>query len=85
MRASAAVAHGLPAQAFPSAELRFGTSWVTLPRRLPHKYLYLTLAQVHAALTYYHANRLQMDGELADEKAEADRLELEHLAAEKKA
>ncbi len=42
--------------------------------QIPH----LSLAQVHAALTYYHANRDQMDAELAAEKAEADRLEREH-------
>lgn len=49
--------------------------------QIPH----LTLAQIHAALTYYHANRDEMDAELAAEKAEADRLEREHIASEKKA
>jgi uncharacterized protein (DUF433 family) len=42
--------------------------------QIPH----LSLAQVHAALAYYHANRDEMDAELAAEKAEADRLEREH-------
>jgi uncharacterized protein (DUF433 family) len=49
--------------------------------QIPH----LTLAQVHAALTYYHANKDQMDAELEAEKVEADRLEREHVAAENKA
>jgi hypothetical protein len=34
----------------------------------------LNLAQVHAALAYYHANRNQIDQELAEEEAEYDRL-----------
>lgn len=41
---------------------------------LPH----LTLAQVFAALTYYHANRADMDADIARSQAEADRLEREH-------
>ena len=44
--------------------------------QIPH----LSLAQVHAALAYYHANQEEMDGEMAAEDAEADRLEQEYLA-----
>lgn len=36
---------------------------------------HLTLAQVHAALAYYHANREEIEGYLADEEAEAERVE----------
>jgi uncharacterized protein (DUF433 family) len=35
---------------------------------------YLSLAQVHAALAYYHANRETIDRDLAQESAEYDRL-----------
>ncbi len=49
--------------------------------QIPH----LSLAQVHAALTYYHANREEMDAEMAAEDAEADRLEQECLARREKA
>ena len=35
---------------------------------------HLTLAQVYAALTYYHANRAEIEADLAAEKAEYDRL-----------
>ena len=49
--------------------------------QIPH----LSLAQVHAALTYYHANREEMDAEMAVEDAEADRLEQECLARREKA
>ena len=36
--------------------------------------LELTLAQVHAALAYYHANQQEIEAELADEAAEYERL-----------
>ena len=34
----------------------------------------LTLAQVYAALTYYHANRAEIEAYLAAEQAEYERL-----------
>jgi uncharacterized protein (DUF433 family) len=42
--------------------------------QIPH----LTLAQVHAALAYYHSNLEQMDAEMAEEEVEADRLAREN-------
>jgi uncharacterized protein (DUF433 family) len=39
---------------------------------------HLTLAEVYAALAYYHANTAAIEADLADEKAEADRLEKLH-------
>ena len=42
--------------------------------QIPH----LSMAQVHAALAYYHANREEMDEAMAAERAEYDRLEREH-------
>jgi uncharacterized protein (DUF433 family) len=38
----------------------------------------LTLAQVHAALAYYHANREAIDSDLDNEASEYDRLADEH-------
>jgi hypothetical protein len=38
------------------------------------------LGQVHAALAFYYANKDLMDREMAEEQAESDRLEREHLA-----
>ena len=35
---------------------------------------HLALAQVYAALTYYHANRAEIEADLAAEKAEYERL-----------
>jgi len=45
--------------------------------QIPH----LTLAQIHAAVAYYHANQEQMDAELAAEEAESERLVREHIAS----
>ena len=47
------------------------------PEEIAADYPHLTLGQVYAALAYYHANRQQMDLELAAEEAESDRLERE--------
>jgi uncharacterized protein (DUF433 family) len=44
------------------------------PQEITQEYEGLTLAQVHAALAYYHANLDEIEADLADEKAEYDRL-----------
>jgi len=41
---------------------------------VPH----LSLAQVYAALTYYHANRDEIEADIAAEDAEAQKLETQH-------
>ncbi len=41
---------------------------------------HLTIAQVYAALTYYHANREEIDTDLAEEAAVTEALEREHGA-----
>ncbi|MEK6301292.1 MAG: DUF433 domain-containing protein [Acidobacteriota bacterium] len=45
------------------------------PEEIARRYGHITEAQVHAALAYYHANRGQIEAEIADDEAEADRLE----------
>jgi uncharacterized protein (DUF433 family) len=42
------------------------------------QYAHVNLAQVHAALAFYHANRDQIEAELAEEAAEYERLEALH-------
>jgi hypothetical protein len=37
------------------------------------------LAQVYAALAYYHANREEMEAQMAAEEVESERLEQEHV------
>ena len=39
---------------------------------------HLTLAQVHAALAYYHANRQEIESVIADDENEAARLAQQH-------
>ena len=41
---------------------------------VPH----LALAQIHAALAYYHANREEIEQDIAEEEAVAEQLEQEH-------
>jgi uncharacterized protein (DUF433 family) len=39
------------------------------PEEIVAKFDHLTLAQIHAALAYYHANREEINAEIADEEA----------------
>ena len=55
---------------------RFGLAPEEIADRIGH----LSLAQVHAGLAYYHANREAIEADLATEESEADRLEKEHAA-----
>jgi len=48
------------------------------PEEIARRYGHLTVAQVYAALTYYHANQAEIEAELAEDEAEANRLEAEH-------
>lgn len=45
------------------------------PEEIAENFGHLTLAQVCAALAYYHANRAEIEANLEDEEAEAERLE----------
>ena len=53
-----------------------GASADQVAERIGH----VTLAQVHAALAYYYANREEIDTDLAREAAEYERLERQHTA-----
>jgi len=53
------------------------------PEEIATQISHLSLAQVHAALAYYHVNREVMDAAIAAEQAEYDRLEQEHRASRK--
>ena len=50
------------------------------PEDIADRIGHISLAQVHAALAYYHANQVAMEAEIAAEEAECDRLEQEHRA-----
>jgi uncharacterized protein (DUF433 family) len=53
---------------------KLGLSAEEIANQIPH----LTLAQVYAALAYYHANRDEIEQALAVEDAEADQIERRH-------
>ena len=53
------------------------------PEEIAHKIPHLTLAQVYAALAYYHANRDEIEADIAAEELEVERLEREHFLSRK--
>jgi uncharacterized protein (DUF433 family) len=53
------------------------------PEEIAIRVGHLSLSQVHAALAFYYANQAMMDREMAEEEAESDRLEREHLARDR--
>ena len=57
----------------PTPPVKQGLSAEEIAAEYPH----LTLAQVYAALAYYHANADEIEADLADEEAAAIRLEAE--------
>lgn len=50
------------------------------PEEIAERIGHLSLAQVHAALAFYHANQEQIEREIAADEAEADAFEREHMA-----
>ena len=50
------------------------------PEEIADELRHLSLAQVYAALAHYHANREEMDAEIAATEAEAEQLEAAHRA-----
>lgn len=56
-------------------------SWYKLglsPEEIADEIEHLTLAQVYAALAYYHSNRSQIEADMSGEETEAERLEQLH-------
>ena len=49
-----------------------------IPEEIARKFGHLSLAQVHAALAYYHANRGEIDQDLESEARETEALEKLH-------
>jgi len=74
---------GRPRVAGTGITVRRIVSWYKLglsPEEIADEFGHLTLAQVYAALAYYHANREEIEADLAAEEAEAEMLE-QHLQA----
>lgn len=53
------------------------------PEEIAAEYPHLGLAQVYAALAYYHARRDEMEADMTAEEAESDRIEQDHLRPRK--
>jgi uncharacterized protein (DUF433 family) len=49
-----------------------------IPEEIAHKFGHLSLAQVHAALAYYHANQAEIDADIEAEERETKALEQQH-------
>jgi uncharacterized protein (DUF433 family) len=72
---------GRPCLAGTGVSVHRVAAWYKLglaPEEIAERFGHLSLAQVHAALAYYHANQAEIDGELAVDEAEALELEREH-------
>jgi uncharacterized protein (DUF433 family) len=75
---------GRPRIAGTGVTVRRIVGWYQLgqtPEEIMQTIPHLTLAQVHAALAYYYANRDLIEADIAAEEEEADRLEAEALAS----
>lgn len=55
------------------------------PEEIADQYPQLNLAQVYAALTYYHANQSEIEADISAEQSEYERLAREHNPARKSA
>jgi len=55
------------------------------PEEVADQFEHLSLAQIYAALAYYHANRDEVDSDIASEDTEYDRLEKEYFQVQKSA
>jgi uncharacterized protein (DUF433 family) len=81
--ASPGICGGRPRVAGTGVSVRRIAGWYKLghnPEEIADQYGHLSLAQVYAALAYYHANRHEIDAELAEEEAEYDRLVAIHTS-----
>jgi uncharacterized protein (DUF433 family) len=73
---------GRPRIAGTGVTVRRIVNWYKLglsPEEIADRVGHLSLAQVHAALAYYHANQAEIESDIATEEAVANRIEAEHL------
>jgi uncharacterized protein (DUF433 family) len=54
------------------------TTWAMTPQQIQENYPKLSLAQIYAALSYYHDHRVEIDQQLAAWDAEYDQLRAEN-------
>jgi uncharacterized protein (DUF433 family) len=71
------IREGRPCIAGTGVTVRRIAGWHNLgltPEEIAAKIEHLTLAQIHAALAYYHANREEIDSDIAAEEAAAEQI-----------
>ncbi|MGB9300172.1 MAG: DUF433 domain-containing protein [Anaerolineae bacterium] len=72
---------GRPRIAGTSVTVQRIVGWYKLgltPEQIAYEFGHLSLAQVYAALAFYHANRDEIEAAIAAEEETADRLERKH-------
>jgi len=78
---SSEIRNGQPRLAGTGVTVRRIVGWYKLglnPEEIAEEFGHLTLAQVHAALAYYHANRAEIEAIIAAEDKLAAELEQKH-------
>ncbi len=78
------IRRGRPHIASTGVTVRRIATWYKLglsPEEIADEVPHLTLAQVYAALAYYHANRDEIEADLAAEEAEADAIERAYFSS----
>ena len=77
----AGIRGGRPCIAGTGVSVRRVAQWHNMgliPEQIARKFGHLSLAQVHAALAYYHANQAEIDADLESEAQETEALEKQH-------
>ena len=54
------------------------------PEEIADQYPHLELAQIYTALSYYHANREELEASLAAEQKEAKELEAQYMGPQRR-
>lgn len=78
------VGGGRPHIAGTGVTVRRIVGWYKLglsPEEIADEFGHLSLAQVYAALAYYHAKREEIEADIAAEEAESERIEQQHQTA----
>ncbi len=73
---------GRPCIAGTGVTVRRIVSWYKLglsPEEIADRIGHLSLAQIYAALAYYHANHAEIEADMAAEETESEKLEREHF------
>lgn len=77
IESSPEIRKGRPSIAGTGVTVRRIAGWHNLglaPEEIAAKIEHLTLAQIHAALAYYHANREEIDSDIAAEEAAIEQI-----------